>query len=202
MFSFFSLSLSRGLFLSLIIISFLANTIQAQPNEGRFIEGSIGFGLTSPNEEEIDVLGRGVFIQGEYVIALKSWFGLRPYAGFVYTNTRENSTVDALRGYKANTTALLVGGKIRLAAPIPYVAPYLEVGYGASIGRFETETRRFDIDKTGIVGHIPFTIGLAIGRDHEVEIEFTYFYQDSVEQFTGAVAIGLSFPLNKTKAEN
>jgi hypothetical protein len=43
--------------------------------------------------------------------------------------------------------------------------------------------------------HIPFTIGLAIGRKHNLDFAFTYYYQPSVEQFSGATAIGFSFPL-------
>ncbi|KQC32443.1 hypothetical protein AAU57_03180 [Nonlabens sp. YIK11] len=190
------------LFTTCILFLFFILGTQAQPKEGRFIEGSIGFGLTSPYEEAIDVLGNGFFVQGEYVIAMKSWFGIRPYVGFVTTKTDPESSDDAALGFKANTTALLLGGKIRLAAPIPYVAPYFEVGYGMSIGKFETLTRTYDIDKSGVVGHIPVTLGLALGKNHEVEVEFTYFFQNSVEQFTGAAAIGLSFPIGNPSNQN
>jgi hypothetical protein len=44
--------------------------------------------------------------------------------------------------------------------------------------------------------HIPFSIGLALGPKHNIDVGFTYYYQPSVQQFSGATAIGFSFPLN------
>ena len=43
--------------------------------------------------------------------------------------------------------------------------------------------------------HIPFTIGLAIGRKHNIDFALTYYYQPAVDQFSGATAVGFSFPL-------
>nr|WP_308990904.1 hypothetical protein [Mariniflexile sp. KMM 9835]MDQ8210457.1 hypothetical protein [Mariniflexile sp. KMM 9835] len=44
--------------------------------------------------------------------------------------------------------------------------------------------------------HVPYATGLALGRNHEVEIALTYYEHPSVEQFSGALALGFSFPLN------
>lgn len=43
--------------------------------------------------------------------------------------------------------------------------------------------------------HIPFSIGLELGKKHNFGIAFTYYFHISVEQFAGAAAIGLSIPL-------
>jgi len=64
-----------------------------------------------------------------------------------------------------------------------------------SLGSFETRTQFTDIEKSGVVMHIPFSLGLAIGRRHNYEIKFTYYYHDTAKQLSGAAAIGVSFPI-------
>ena len=49
--------------------------------------------------------------------------------------------------------------------------------------------------------HIPFSIGLAISRKHNIDVAFTYYYQPSVEQFSGATAIRFSFPMKNNRLE-
>ncbi|NMH88866.1 hypothetical protein [Flavivirga algicola] len=44
--------------------------------------------------------------------------------------------------------------------------------------------------------HIPFSLGVAVGRNHNIELALAYHAYPSVEQFNGAFAFGLSFPLN------
>jgi len=85
---------------------------------------------------------------------------------------------------------------MRLSIPIPYVSPYIEAGIGTSIGSFETFTPTTNLKESGILLHIPATLGLAIGRKHAFNIEFTYFFHPSVDQFSDAVAIGYTFSLN------
>nr|WP_288834088.1 hypothetical protein [uncultured Flavobacterium sp.] len=182
-----------------IIICLLAlfsnYSLKAQPRTGEFINASIGLGLSAPYED-VDIYSTGFYAQGEYVLGITKWFGFRPYAGIVLTsgNATEN---ESLKEYKVTTKAFSFGGKIRLAAPIPYVAPYIESGIGASIGSFQTYTPTTNIKKTGVLLNIPFSLGLAVGRKHNVDVAFTYLFIPAAEQFSGAAALGLSFPLNK-----
>jgi len=195
-----SLSRYYSCFLIALLLSIASITeIKAQPRKGEFIEASIGLGITG-SYSNVDIGGEGFFIQGEYVYAPKTWFSMRPYLGFITTSGEDEveSGRDTFVG-KATTTALLVGGKIRLTAPIPYFAPYLESGFGASIGKFETKTGGRNIDKSGVITHIPFTIGVALGKRNTVEVEFTYYFMNEVQQFAGAAAVGLSFPINSPK---
>ncbi|WP_309640995.1 hypothetical protein [Flavobacterium sp.] len=127
--------------------------------------------------------------------ATSDWFGIRPYVGFVITSPDKNEKPETQPDYTATTKALLLGGKVRICAPIPYVAPYLEAGLGLSIGAFETYTPDEHIKKSGVIPHIPFSLGLALGRKHLVEFAFTYYFQPSINQFSGAAALGFSFPL-------
>ncbi len=178
-----------------IIIALCAlNTLKAQPREGKFINASIGYGLTDPYDE-LEVNGSGFYAQGEYVWTFSRWIGVRPYAGVLFTSPANNAFENDEIEYKVTTNAFMFGGKVRFAAPIPYVAPFIELGIGGSVGSFVTHTPLSDKEEKGLIMHIPFSVGLAIGRDHTYEVAFTYYYHDTVKQFGGAIAFGMAFPL-------
>ncbi|MGB5665324.1 MAG: hypothetical protein WBM53_00645, partial [Maribacter sp.] len=98
--------------------------------------------------------------------------------------------------YKSTSKAFLIGGKARITAPIPWVAPYVEGGIGMSLGSFVTLTPATNIDQSGLILHIPFSLGLELGPKHSIDIAFTYYFQPSVKQYAGAAAFGISIPLN------
>ena len=175
-----------------ILFSF---TINAQQKKGEYINAYLGFGLSAPYDES-DVTGSGFYAQGEYVIATSKWFSLRPYAGIILTSENKSDNQENQINYKVTSKAFLLGGKARVCAPIPYIAPYLETGLGLSIGSFETYTPSTNSSKNGLIMHIPFSIGLAVGKKHNIDIGFTYYYHQSAKQFSGATAFGLSFPMN------
>ena len=184
--------------LTFLTIGILTQT-KAQEKTNKAIKASIGYGISAPYDNTNNaqnITGTGFYAQAEYVINIKKWFALKPYAGLILTSEDKNNKSNPL-GYKVTSNAFLLGGKARVMAPIPYVAPYFEVGIGLSAGSFETYTPNVAIKKDGVVTHIPFSIGLALGKKHNVDVEFTYYYQSPVQQFTGAMAIGLTFPLNK-----
>ena len=176
---------------------FFSNQAKAQPSTGRFIDVSVGFGLSAPYDD-VNIGGSGFYAQGEYVFGLSKWIGIRPYAGIILTSPEGITEPEyAQKGYKVTSKAFLLGGKARVCAPIPWVAPYFEIGVGASIGSFETYTPFTDIKKNGLLMHVPFSLGLAIGRKHNFDFAFTYYYHESAEQYSGAVAFGYTFPLNQ-----
>ncbi len=181
-------------FITTAFFIMLPNLVQAQPKKGEFINATVGLGLSAPYDNT-DIDGTGFYAQGEYVFGLTKWFGLRPYAGVIFTSTNSDNNLSNSE-YKVTSNAFLFGGKIRVLAPIPYVAPYFEIGIGGSIGKFQTYTSQTDITKSGIIPHIPFAIGLALGRKHNFNLGFTYYYHSSVKQFSGATAIGFTFPID------
>ncbi len=185
----------RNTLATTIFVIFISNLANTQPHKGKFINASIGYGVSAPNED-IEIYGSGFYAQGEYVIGLAKWFGIRPYAGLILTSPNKNTTHQDLSEYETTSKAFLLGSKARICAPIPWVAPYFEIGIGASIGSFVTYTPYVDKKKNGLLMHIPFSAGLAIGRKHNIEVAFTYYFHPSVDQFSGAMAFGLSFPLN------
>lgn len=182
--------------LQLTLLIFTSLQVEAQSIKEKTLDISIGLGLSSPYEEDVDVIDDGFYLQGEYVLVFSKWFDVRPYAGGIFT---KSSGVDSNQNpteYKATSNALLIGGKARVTIPIPWIAPYFELGIGASIGSFKTITPSYDIEKTGIIPHIPFSLGLELGPKHNYDLGLTYYFQPSVEHYAGAFAFGLSIPID------
>ncbi|MDH7444809.1 hypothetical protein [Aquimarina sp. 2201CG14-23] len=176
-----------------ILLTILTLTqVKAQLIKEKSIDASIGYGISSPYDD-VDIIGSGFYLQGEYVLTITKWIDIRSYAGLILTKTDENE--QNAPEYESTTRAFLIGGKTRIKAPIPWVAPYLEFGIGASIGSFETVTPFTNINDSGLIMHIPFSFGLELGPKHNYDIAFTYYFQNTVEQFAGAVAVGISIPL-------
>lgn len=169
------------------------NSTLAQERNGEFINASLGIGICAPYDEA-DITGTGFYAQGEYVWNLRSWFGFRPYAGLIIASG--DSSEPTIQEYKIKSNAFLLGAKVRISAPIPYVAPFLESGVGLSAGSFQTYTPYTNLNKNGVLLHIPFSMGLALGHKHNFEVKFTYYYHPTVKQVSGAAAVGFSFPVN------
>ncbi len=182
--------------LVLIIIVLISNSAKAQFIKEKAINAQIGYGLSAPSNSVDEIVNDGFFAQGELVLKIASWVELRPYVGFIFTNSNGKDLNDNPTEEKAESKALLLGGKARLRAPIPWVAPYVEIGIGTSIGKFETFTAFDTIDKSGIIYHIPFSLGLELGKNNNVDVGLAYYFQPSVEQYVGALTVGITFPLN------
>lgn len=182
--------------LILIALILTSNLATAQFIKEKSINAQIGYGLSTPFNSVDDIVNDGFFAQGELVLKVASWFGLRPYAGLIITNSNGKDVNDNPTNESATSKAFLLGGKARVRAPIPWIAPYVEIGIGTSIGKFETFTAFDSIDKTGLTYHIPFSLGLELGKNHNVDVGLTYYIQPSVEQVLGALTIGITFPLN------
>lgn len=182
--------------LTLIVLTILfSNLTNAQPNKGRHVDISIGYGM-STTSDELDLYGKGFYVQGEYVFGLTRWFGVRPYAGFITTSHDENASSPNLSGFEVTSKAFLFGGKARVSIPIPWIAPYFEIGVGGSLGSFTTFSPNVNKKENGFLMHIPFSLGLALGPNHNIEISAVYYIHPTVEQVSGAAALGFSIPLN------
>lgn len=190
--NFYQMSKLYSFFISLLFCCMYFNSAYAQPQKGEFINASAGIGVCFADDES-DASGSGFYTQAEYVWSPRSWFGVRPYVGIV-TASGESDEQDTQQ-FKIKSNTFLLGAKIRLVAPIPYVAPFLETGIGMSAGSFETYTAHTNLKKNGVLLHVPLTLGLALGRKHSTEIKFVYYFHESTKQTSGAMALGFSFPL-------
>lgn len=180
----------------LVSIILFSNVAKAQFIKEKSINAQIGYGVSVPYYSADDIVDSGFYLQGEYVLSVTSWFELRPYAGLILTNSNGKDLHDNPTNEKSEAKSFLIGGKVRVRAPIPWIAPYAEIGIGGSIGKFETFTAFTNINKNGLIYHIPFSFGVELGRHNNVDLGFTYYFQPTVEQFTGAFAVGISIPLN------
>ncbi|MBT8281485.1 MAG: hypothetical protein KJO16_07895 [Muriicola sp.] len=177
-----------------LLFLFYFKVTTAQLVKERSLDIAVGLGLSAPYDD-VDVTGTGFYLQGEYVLTLASWIELRPYAGVIFAKTRFRDDEPPGPRFRSDSNGALLGGKARLTAPIPWVAPFVEGGIGASIGSFETFAPATDLQASGLIYHIPFSLGLALGPDNNVDIAFTYYFHPTVRQFAGAAAFGLSIPL-------
>jgi hypothetical protein len=196
--------MKKLIFVFLTLLTF--NISNAQFIKEKAINVSLGIGYAFPFEDS-DVMGSGFYASGEYILKVASWVDFKPYAGLVLTKSRlieDYNPEDDLNlnpnelkksDLRSTTNALLLGGKIRVKAPIPYFAPYFEIGIGTSIGSFETITYGNNINKNGPILHIPFSIGVELGRKHNFDIVFLYYVQPSVKQMSGAAEIGYKIPI-------
>lgn len=181
--------------LILLIVILTSNLSEAQFIKEKSIHAQIGFGLSAPYNSVDEIVDNGFFLQGELVLKVASWVELRPYTGLILTNSNGKDIHDNPTDERAESKAFLLGAKARVRAPIPWVAPYIEIGMGTSIGKFETFTAFDDIDKGGMIYHIPFSFGLELGRNNNVDLGFAFYVQPSVEQLAGAFAFGVTIPL-------
>ncbi|OBX22969.1 MULTISPECIES: outer membrane beta-barrel protein [Bizionia] len=179
----------------LFFVLFTLHSVKAQPKKGPYIKASLGLGASLPFDDA-DVSSNGFYAQGEYVFGISRWFGLRPYVGVMLASSHNDYTSQPQLGYQVSTSALLLGGKLRFAIPIPWVAPYVETGIGTSIGSFTTITPYTNVEKNGFVVHIPVTYGLAIGRNHNFEIELTFYYHPSIDNLQELQQLAFHFPFN------
>lgn len=172
---------------SMLFFTLLSLRAQQEPDRALFLSLGLGNVLTSDDT----IYDFGFFVQGEYVVEVASWLDVRPYAGFISVNPE----VEDLRRSEVGRTAAnaaLFGTKIRLSVPIPAVAPFVELGIGASLGVIEGVGDRRDLK--GLAYHVPFSVGLAFGRKNTVDLALTSFLHPSARQIAGMPTLGITIP--------
>lgn len=178
----------------ILLIVLISNFCFAQSKYQKAINAQIGYASSFPYyQSEEDFVNSGIFLQGEYVLKVKTWLEFKPYLGFTATTSNGEDLDGNPINEKSEVTALFLGTKLRLRAPIRWFAPYFEFGIGASIGNFETLTSVTDVNKSGIIQHIPFGFGVELGRNNNFDIGVLYLVQKPVEQVIGIAVIGVTF---------
>jgi hypothetical protein len=190
----------KTLFFLTLILSTLQLKAQSRSSIEKTLNVSIGYGMCTTLDEidqnmEDEIYGTGLYLQCEYNLHLASWVNLIPYGGLIITGVSQDNTYTQKYDYEVTTKALLLGAKVRLVAPIPYFAPYFESGVGMSAGAFVNKTPYRNIDKNGIISHIPITFGVLLGRHQKIDFFFAYYNQPSINQMTGGVGFGINFSI-------
>ena len=176
----------------------IASSASSQPREGQLVDAAVGLGVSVPSYDS-NARGSGVLAKAEYVVGLSSWAGVRAYGGLLWTWPEDSEPPCRHGELSCEVTAKvgLLGGKGRIAAPIPWVAPFFELGFGVSFGELRTRTTYVNLLKHGLAFHTPLTLGFAFGPDHEAEFAFVYYFHPQVSQVNGGVTVGLSFPIER-----
>ncbi len=165
-----------------------------EPAIPRYLMVSLGVGLSDQYATHHGS-GTGFYAEGEYALEVASWFMPRAYAGLLLTFPDRGSCDGSGAPCDVSTKIGFAGGKIRLLAPIPYVAPFIELGLGLSVGVLTTRTPEEDDGSVNLAYNIPVTLGLALGKDHGVEVALAYLVHPAAKQVDGALALSLAFPL-------
>lgn len=180
--------------LAIIMIILASTPVKAQSYMEEVIDVSLGYGISVPYDE-LGYHGFGIFAQGEYLFQVNEWIDLRPYAGYILAEMDGDLSGSFDPGDKSTANAVLFGGKARLRIPVHWVAPFVELGIGGSIGSFETVTVNTNVNERGVFAHIPFSIGVELGPRHNMNVKLTSYFHTGVEQFVGAAAIGIRIPI-------
>jgi len=141
--------------------------------------------------------GSGFYAAGEFVLVPNMWVSPRLYGGLLLTST-DSSTCGGAAPCDVGAKIGFLGAKGRLTFPIPYVAPFFELGVGMSVGTITTQVGTIDAkDFSGVTYHVPFALGLSVGEMHHyvVDLALTYLVHPDQSQIDGALAISLAFPL-------
>jgi hypothetical protein len=157
---------------------------------------SAGIGASFPSSEH-NVLGVGGSVVYERRLASPHWAGVRLYAGGFFSRTDRNRCPASVQPCSVSSQIAVGGAKLRLLAPIPYVAPYFEIGAGLSAGSIRTQVAAFgrfsaiDVDQSGVLFHLPVGLGIAFGRHHQHKLSVDYFVHPYRDHIAGTLSVGV-----------
>lgn len=140
----------------------------------------------------------GALAQLEYQRPLNPFWGFIGYTGVLWSwDETSDDLCGVTRSYRCEVSSrvALLGLRARGAIPFPWVAPFAEMGFGLSFGSLRTYSNEHHKRLNGISGHIPFTLGLALGPSHGFELALRVLFHPDAKQNTGVFALGMGFPI-------
>lgn len=171
----------------------------AQFIKERAIDLSVGYGFSTSTYDSDNAIDHSFYLQGEYAFIITKYLDLRPYIGIILTEVNGKDIDGYPTIYKSTTNAIVTGGKTRLTIPVPFtswLSTYLEIGIGASWGRFENFTPNDNIKKNGVIMHVPATIGFIFGKKRKFNFAPTFYFHNSIKQSSAGLLFGINFPIN------
>jgi hypothetical protein len=169
----------------------MADAISAQERQ---IWG--GLGISFPQSHR-DGHGLGGSLVYEQLLVGPRWASVRAYGGAFFSRSDQASCVGNLQVCDVSSQIGVGGAKVRFLVPIPYVAPFIEVGAGLSAGSITTRIPAYgslpeiNEGEFGLLFHIPAGLGLAFGRRHQHKISLDYFSYPGQDHVTGTVSLGI-----------
>jgi hypothetical protein len=183
----------RARFAIVVLLSALAGA-PARAQSGGLLAVSVGLGSSS-TDSSAPGSGSGGYAHVGWAPWRDRWFTPKPYAGGLLT--RPSASCGAgVEPCDVSASLFFLGGAVRLMAPLPYLAPFVESGIGASLGSMRTRSgSAVDVRWSGLTYHVPVAVGLALGSQHEYELAVQYLLHPAQHQINGAFAVGFAFPL-------
>lgn len=161
-------------------------------------QGEIALGLGgSFVDAQQDVYGLGGSVVYDRWVAGPRWAGVRVYAGGFLSRTNGSTCPVAVQACSVSSQIAVGGLKLRLLAPIPFVAPFLELGGGMSAGSIRARIDAngpfpaIDESRSGLTLHFPIGLGVAFGARHQHSLAFDYFVPPSRDHTTGTLSVGI-----------
>lgn len=166
----------------IVLGALLVSEVAEAQQSGHALEPSIAFASTLPTSDDADseVSGSGWLMRLEYNLGATSYLAWKPYVGLLRTSSSDERKDQDPRCRRAaveceaTTHAVLLGSKLRVALPIPWFAPFAEVGLGLSLGYSRTETLE-DRRHVNASFNFPLALGVALGPAHSVELSIPLY---------------------------
>lgn len=187
----------------IVLGALLASDVAEAQERGHALEPSIAVAGTLPTSDDVEseISGDGWLARLEYSLGATSYLAWKPYAGLLMTwNSDDREDADprckrAVVECEATTQAVLLGSKVRLALPIPWFAPFAEIGLGFSLGYSRTETLQGRRHVNAAV-NFPFALGVALGPAHSVELSLPIYQLGGAKQLAIGFSLGFRIPID------
>jgi hypothetical protein len=155
----------------------------------------VGLGVAFPSDPDVDGSASGGYGKVEYIRLFDHWISPRAYAGLLLAAPDRDECGAGVAPCDVSARIGFVGGKLRLMAPLPYAGPFVELGLGASIGRLTTRSGPVDVAGSGVMWHVPWSIGIAFGERHQYELGLEFLEHPDQEQTASAFSFAFAFGL-------
>jgi hypothetical protein len=165
----------------------------AKPSTPRSLLVSIGLGESAEADGGYGH-GSGFYAAGDYVMPAESWLSLRAYAGLILTSP-DTTSCNGVSPCDTSAKIVFGGVKARVMAPIPYVAPFLELGLGLAGGAINRQDSTGDSGTVNFTFQLPLGGGLALGKNNDVDLMLLYLLEPLIGHLDGAFAIGVAITL-------
>ncbi len=175
--------------------------MKSQEADTRAIRAVLGMSVSMTAEvrdkNEEDPYGRGIYLNVGHVWRANRAVQPIAYVGAIFTAPYDDSCWHADNSCNVSASTIFTGGKVRLMIPIPWVGPFIEAGLGVSAGRITSMAGKSDDRQdSGLLLHVPISLGLALGEDHGYTLAFSYLGYPQKNHVDGAMGIGINIPLN------
>lgn len=156
-----------------------------------------GLGISFAPDREGGGVGGSILLERSFLS--ESWGGARIYAGGLISEADHDTCTVGIRPCSISSQIAVTGAKLRLVVPIPYVGPFFEFGAGLSVGSIESRLgaerglAAIDERHTGVMFHVPVSLGLSFGSRHQHDLSIDFFSHPGRSHVAGSFSLGIGF---------